>query len=131
MVPIRFFGTAADGDLDKNEYIVTNQWVYPQEQGGKRLDLVLLVNGFPLVIGEFKTPVRDSITWLDGAGDIAKYEKSIPQMFVCSAINFASEGKCYRYGSVNMLPRCGDPGMRATRRARAHLPTSREAWRPC
>ena len=46
MVPIRFFGTAADGDLDKNEYIVTNQWVYPQEQGGKRLDLVLLVNGF-------------------------------------------------------------------------------------
>lgn len=104
MVPIRFFGTAADGDLDKNEYIVTNQWVYPQEQGGKRLDLVLLVNGFPLVIGEFKTPVRDSITWLDGAGDIAKYEKSIPQMFVCSAISFASEGKCYRYGSVSMPP---------------------------
>lgn len=109
MVPIRFFGTAADGDLDKNEYIVTNQWVYPQEQGGKRLDLVLLVNGFPLVIGEFKTPVRDSITWLDGAGDIAKYEKSIPQMFVCSAINFASEGKCYRYGSVNMPPEMWGP----------------------
>ena len=109
MVPIRFFGTAADGDLDKNEYIVTNQWVYPQEQGGKRLDLVLLVNGFPLVIGELKTPVRDSITWLDGAGDIAKYEKSIPQMFVCSAINFASEGKCYRYGSVNMPPEMWGP----------------------
>lgn len=109
MVPIRFFGTAADGDLDKNEYIVTNQWVYPQEQGGKRLDLALLVNGFPLAIGEFKTPVRDSITWLDGAGDIAKYEKSIPQMFVCSAINFASEGKCYRYGSVNMPPEMWGP----------------------
>lgn len=33
MVPIRFFGTAADGDLDKNEYIVTNQWVYPPGTG--------------------------------------------------------------------------------------------------
>ena len=102
MVPIRFFGTAIDGDLAKNEYVVTNQYVYPQEQGGKRLDMVLLVNGFPLVVGEFKTPVRDSITWLDGAGDIADYEKSIPQMFACNVLNFASEGKCYRYGSVNM-----------------------------
>lgn len=131
MVPIRFFGTAMDGDLGKNKYVVTNQWVYPQEQGGKRLDLVLLVNGFPLVIGEFKTPVRDAITWLDGASDIAKYEKSIPQMFACSAINFASEGKCYRYGSVNMPPEMWGPCTRGTRSARAHLPTLSGAWHPC
>lgn len=102
MVPIRFFGTAIDGDLDKNEYVITNQWVYPMEHGGKRLDIVLLVNGFPLVIGELKTPVRDSITWLDGAGDIADYEKSIPQMFATNVLNFSTEGKCFRYGSVNM-----------------------------
>lgn len=102
MVPIRFFGTSIDGDLGKNEYVVTNQWVYPQEQGGKRLDMVLLVNGFPLVIGEFKTPVRESITWLDGAQDIAEYERSIPQMFATNVANFASEGRYFRYGSVNM-----------------------------
>lgn len=102
MVPIRFFGTSIDGDLNENEYVVTNQWVYPQEQGGKRLDMVLLVNGFPLVIGEFKTPVREAITWLDGAGDIANYEKSIPQMFATNVLNFATEGKCFRYGSINM-----------------------------
>ena len=87
MVPIRFFGAAIDGDLDKNEYVVTNQYVYPQEQGGKRLDMVLLVNGFPLVVGEFKTPVRDSITWLDGAGDIADYEKSTPR---CSPATYST-----------------------------------------
>ena len=102
MVPIRFFGTALDGDLGKNEYVVTNQWVYPQEKGGKRLDIVLLVNGFPFVIGELKTPVRNAITWLDGAGDIADYERSIPQMFCTNVFSFATEGKCYRYGSVNM-----------------------------
>lgn len=102
MVPIRFFGTALDGDLDKNEYVVTNQWVYPQEKGGKRLDVVLLVNGFPFVIGELKTPVRNAITWLDGAGDVADYERSIPQMFCTNVFSFATEGKCYRYGSVNM-----------------------------
>ena len=71
MVPIKFFGTMTKEELDKNEYVVTNQWVFPREEGGKRLDLVLLINGFPVAIGELKSPVRDAITWLDGAGDIS------------------------------------------------------------
>lgn len=101
-VPINFFGTEINGMLDKNQYVVTNQWVYPKKEGGKRLDIVLLVNGFPFAIGELKTPVRAAITWLDGAQDINKYEQSIPQMFVTNVFNFATEGKCYRYGSVCM-----------------------------
>lgn len=102
MVPIRFFGTMRKEDIALNEYVVTNQWVYPQADGGKRLDIVLLINGFPIAIGELKTPVRSAITWLDAAGDISAYEKSIPAMFVTNVFNFASEGKYYRYGSVNM-----------------------------
>ncbi len=102
MIPIRFFGTVTKDELNKNEYVVTNQWIYPQEEGGKRLDVVLLINGFPMGIGELKTPVREAITWLDGASDISKYEQSIPQMFVTNVFNFASEGKCFRYGSVGM-----------------------------
>jgi type I restriction enzyme, R subunit len=102
MIPIRFFGTLTKENLSLNEYVVTNQWVFPKEDGGKRLDIVLLINGFPVAIGELKTPTRNAITWMDGAGDIAAYEKSIPQMFVTNVFNFASEGKCYRYGSVNM-----------------------------
>ena len=102
MIPIRFFGTMRKEDLALNEYVVTNQWVYPQAEGGKRLDIVLLINGFPVAIGELKTPVRSAISWLDAAGDIAAYEKSIPAMFVPNVFNFATEGKCYRYGSINM-----------------------------
>lgn len=102
MIPIRFFGTLTKENLALNEYVVTNQWVYPQAEGGKRLDIVLLINGFPVVIGELKTPVRNAITWLDAASDITAYEKSIPQMFVTNVFNFGTEGKCYRYGSVNM-----------------------------
>ena len=99
---IKYFGTEINGMSDKNRYVVTNQWIYPTKQGGKRLDIVLLVNGFPFVIGELKTPVRSSISWLDGAMDINAYEQSIPQMFVCNVFNFATEGKRYRYGSVCM-----------------------------
>lgn len=101
MVPITFFGSLYPEELAKNEYVVTNQWVFPKAEGGKRLDIVLLINGFPIAIGELKTPVRDAISWMDGGGDILAYEKSIPQMFVTNIFNFASEGKCYRYGSVN------------------------------
>lgn len=102
MVPIRYFGTMTKEELALNEYVVTNQWVYPKAEGGKRLDIVLLINGFPVAIGEVKTPVRQAITWLDGAADISSYEKSIPEMFVTNVFNFATEGKCYRYGSVKM-----------------------------
>lgn len=96
-ISIRFFDY---DDPDNNEFVITNQWVYPQAHGGKRLDIVLLLNGFPVAIGEMKSPVRPSISWVDGAEDILKYEKSIPQMFVTNIFNFATDGKRYRYGSI-------------------------------
>jgi len=90
-------------DLANNEFVVTSQWVYPVKEGGKRFDIVLLVNGFPLVIGEAKTPVRPAVTWVDGASDIHNgYERSVPQMFVPNVFSFATEGKCFRYGSIRM-----------------------------
>lgn len=101
MIPIKFFGTITKENLALNEYVVTNQWVYPCEECGKRLDIVLIINGFPVAVGELKTPVRSAISWVDGASDILNYEKSIPQMFVTNVFNFATEGKCFRYGSIN------------------------------
>ncbi|QKK02363.1 MAG: HsdR family type I site-specific deoxyribonuclease [Pseudomonadota bacterium] len=90
-------------NLSNNDYVVTNQWVYPVKEGGRRFDIIMLVNGIPLVIGEAKTPVRPAVTWVDGASDIHNgYEQSVPQMFVPNVLSFATEGKCYRYGSVRM-----------------------------
>ena len=97
-ISIRFFDY---DNPENNRFVVTNQWVYPQTVGGKRLDIVLLINGFPVAIGEMKSPVRPAISWMDGAGDILNYEKSIPEMFVTNIFNFATEGKRFRYGSIN------------------------------
>lgn len=97
-ISIRFFDY---DNPENNSFVVTNQWVYPQTHGGKRLDIVLLINGFPVAIGEMKSPVRPAISWMDGAGDILNYEKSIPEMFVTNIFNFATEGKRFRYGSIN------------------------------
>ena len=97
-VNIRFFSD----DPKENSYVVTNQWEFPRKskEGGKRLDLVYLINGIPVVIGEAKTPVKPSVTWADGATDILNYQKSIPEMFVTNILTFASEGKELQYAGV-------------------------------
>ena len=86
-----------------NELIVCNQWTYKVGQLEKRFDVVLLVNGLPIIIGEAKTPVRPAVTWVDGASQVHDdYEESVPAMFVPNVFSFATEGKAFRYGSVRM-----------------------------
>ena len=88
--------------LENNTYIVTNQYTV-RGVAEKRPDVVMLVNGIPLVVGEFKTPVRPAISWLDGAMDIHDdYENTVPQLFVPNVFSFSTEGKTFRYGSIRM-----------------------------
>ena len=99
---INFFDTNPATANKNNSYVVTNQWEFPKSSyaGGKRLDVVLLINGIPMVIGELKTATKASVTWADGAKDILDYQKSIPEMFVPNILSFASEGRELYYGSI-------------------------------
>lgn len=86
-----------------NRLTVTNQWVYQNGSVSKRFDVVFVVNGLPLVIGEAKTPTRSAVTWFDGAYQVNEiYEKEIPAMFVPNVFSFATEGRVLRYGSIRM-----------------------------
>lgn len=87
----------------KNRLTVTNQWTYQTGSVVKRFDVVFLVNGLPVVIGEAKTPTRSAVTWFDGAYQVNEiYEKEIPAMFVPNVFSFATEGRLLRYGSIRM-----------------------------
>lgn len=99
---INFFDTDPTSAARNNSYVVTNQWEYPKSSyaGGKRLDVVLLINGIPMVIVEAKTAVNASVTWADGAKDIVDYQKSLPEMFVPNILSIATEGKELYYGSL-------------------------------
>lgn len=99
---INFFDTNPATAAKNNSYVVTNQWEYPKSSyaGGKRLDVVLLINGIPMVIVEAKTAVNASVTWADGAKDIVDYQKSLPEMFVPNILCIATEGKELYYGSI-------------------------------
>lgn len=88
--------------LANNSYIVAQQVTYKIGKIERRFDLVLFVNGIPLVIGEAKTPTREAISWVDGAMQIQQYEERIPAFFVPNLFSFATEGKTYRYGAVRM-----------------------------
>jgi type I restriction enzyme R subunit len=97
-IPVRLidFDTPAN-----NRYVVSTQVTFREPE--KRFDLVLWVNGIPLVVGEAKTPVRPAISWFDGAHDIHEdYELSVPAFFVPNVFSFATEGKTYRFGSIRM-----------------------------
>jgi type I restriction enzyme R subunit len=89
--------------LKNNRFVATQQFTFRAGKTEKRADIVLLVNGMPLVIIEAKTPVRSSESWLDGALQINEdYEKNVPELFVPNVFSVATEGKEYRYGSVRM-----------------------------
>lgn len=90
-------------DLTQNRYVVTPQYTYRAGANERRADLVLLVNGLPLVLIEAKTPVRKSISWVDGAVQVhGDYERLVPELFVCNVFSVATEGKAYRFGSIGL-----------------------------
>ena len=87
-------------DLSNNQYVITNQYrIHHRET--KIPDVVMMINGIPVVVGEAKTPIRPSVSWLDGANDIHNiYENAVPQLFVPNILSFATEGKELFYGAI-------------------------------
>jgi type I restriction enzyme R subunit len=110
---IKYIGTDKDvqvklidfDDLKNNIYRVTTEATFHVGREHRRYDLVLWVNGIPLVVGELKTPINANISWLNGATDIHNaYEKKTPEFFVPNVLSFATEGREFRYGAVGQPP---------------------------
>lgn len=87
---------------DNNQYIASTQVTFRAGSAERRPDLVCYINGLPLAILEAKTPVRNAISWVDGAKQLHDdYEKFIPELFACNVLNIATEGKDLRYGAIH------------------------------
>ncbi len=90
-------------ELNRNQYIATTQYTFRAGPAERRADLMLLVNGLPLVLVEAKTPVRNAVSWVDGAIQVHNdYERHVPELFACNVFSMATEGKDMRYGSIHM-----------------------------
>lgn len=87
-------------NIENNKFQLVNQFSIRNRET-KRPDIVMFVNGIPLVVGEAKTPIRPSVSWFDAAADIHDgYENSVPELFVPNVFSFATEGKELYYGAV-------------------------------
>lgn len=87
-------------NIDNNSFVITNQFKVSSLEN-KVPDLVMFINGIPMVVGEAKTPVRPSVTWLDGAVDIHDvYENTITKLFVPNILSYSVDGKNLFYGAV-------------------------------
>jgi len=85
---------------ENNTYILTNQFKIRTRET-KIPDIVMLINGIPVIVGEAKTPVRPAVSWFDGAFEIHNvYENSVPNLFVPNIFSFATDGREFRYGAV-------------------------------
>ncbi len=69
------------GSAGMNDLVVSNQVEFRSRGGVMRADIVLFVNGIPLVIIECKDPGKKDITWYDAYQDIKSYERRIPAPF--------------------------------------------------
>lgn len=88
---------------DNNQFVITRQYTFRAGSVERRADLILLVNGLPVVLIEAKTPVRPSVSWVDAAIQVqGDYEKFVPELFVCNVFSVATEGKEYHYGSIGL-----------------------------
>ena len=80
-------------DYDKpanNSFIIANQWTFV-ENSEKRPDILLFINGLPLVLMELKSPSREETDVSAAYRQIQNYKHEIPSMFVYNAICVMSD----------------------------------------
>lgn len=83
-----------------NEFLVLNQYTVTYNNKKKRPDIILFVNGLPLVSIELKNPTDEKATLLSAYNQFQTYKKYIPQLYDYNAILVVSDGIDARYGSL-------------------------------
>lgn len=84
---------------ERNLFKVVNQWRM-EEYKNKRCDMVVMVNGLPLVVVELKSAVAEDANIDDAYLQIRNYQQSIPSLFTYNAFNVISDMSETRAGTI-------------------------------
>lgn len=82
-----------------NSMVVANQWTY-KEYETKRPDIVIFLNGIPVVVFELKSPKADSVTIEDAYLQIQNYKKSIESFFIYNTFCVISDQSQTKAGTI-------------------------------
>jgi len=83
-----------------NEFLVVNQFTIIENNHNKRLDIILFVNGIPLVTAELKNPSDENATINKAYDQLETYKATIPGLFTYNSVCVISDGIECRAGSL-------------------------------
>ncbi len=86
---------------DNNEFIAVNQFTVIENHQHKRPDLILFVNGLPLVVMELKNPADENATIKSAYQQLGTYKRTIPSLFTYNALLVISDGLDAKAGSLS------------------------------
>ena len=108
-IPVRYF---VDGEerssivylvdyknTENNSFVVANQWTFI-ENSNKRPDLILFLNGLPIVLMELKSPSREETDASEAYRQLRNYMQEIPSMFIYNAICVMSDQLISKAGTI-------------------------------
>ena len=88
-------------NISNNEFLVVNQYTIIEKNQNKRPDVLLFVNGIPLVVIELKNATDENTTILSAFKQIQTYKAIIPSLFTYNSICIISDGLECKAGSVS------------------------------
>lgn len=86
-------------NIDNNSFVIANQWTFI-ENSTKIPDVILFLNGIPVVLMELKSPSREETDVSDAYRQLRNYMKEIPSMFVYNVICVMSDQLSSRAGTI-------------------------------
>lgn len=92
-------------DIDNNDWLALNQFTVVETLAGRshtrRADVVLFVNGIPLVVLELKNPTDEKADAFAAFNQLQTYKSEIPSLFTTNEVLVASDGVIARAGSLS------------------------------
>lgn len=86
---------------ENNDFIVANQFTVVEDGVNKRPDVILFVNGIPLVVLELKNAADENATIKSAFRQIETYKSVIPSLFMYNAFTIISDGLEARAGTIS------------------------------
>ena len=86
--------------VENNSFYVVNQFTFLENGNNRRPDIILFINGLPLVLMELKSPSKDEVGAENAFNQIRNYMQDIPSMFYYNAICVISDLSTNKAGTI-------------------------------
>jgi len=88
-------------EIGNNEFLACNQFTVIENNINKRPDVVIFINGLPLVVIELKNPADENATVAKAFTQLQNYKNAIPSLFYYNGLLIASDGFDAKAGTIS------------------------------